>query len=83
MARPPEDAKVQALRQYGALNPHAGAVSDPLFHANPFFDARDLIQVRYEMVRRHTVDGLPVSAAAGLGTGPTPRLRGARLPGLR
>ena len=64
MARPPpEDAKVQALRQAGALNPHAGAVSDPLFHANPFFDARDLVQVRYEMVRRHKVDGLPVSVA--------------------
>ncbi len=53
MARPPEDAKVQALRQSGTLNPHAGAVGDPLFHANPFFDARDLVQVRYEMVRRH------------------------------
>jgi transposase len=64
MAKPPEDTKVQALRQSGALNPHAGAVSDPLFHANPFFDARDLVQVRYEMVRRHKVDGLPVSSAA-------------------
>ena len=64
MARPPEDAKVLALRQSGALNPHAGAVTDPLFHANPFFDARDLVQVRYEMVRRHMVDGLPVSIAA-------------------
>ena len=61
---PPEDAKVQALQQNGALNPHAGAVTDPLFHANPFFDARDLVQVRYEMVRRHSVDGLPISAAA-------------------
>jgi len=61
---PPEDAKVQALQQNGALNPHAGAVTDALFHANPFFDARDLVQVRYEMVRRHSVDGLPISAAA-------------------
>jgi transposase len=64
MAKPPEDTKVRALRQSGALNPHAGAVSDPLFHANPFFDPRDLVQVRYEMVRRHKVDGLPVSSAA-------------------
>ena len=64
MAKPPENTKVQALRQSGALNPHAVAVSDPLFHANPFFDARDLVQVRYEMVRRHKVDGLPIGAAA-------------------
>ena len=46
---PPEDAKVQALQQNGALNPHAGAVTDALFHANPFVDAHDLVQVRYEM----------------------------------
>lgn len=65
MVKPPrEDAKAQALQECGALNPHADAVSDSLFRANPFFDPRDLVQVRYEMVRRHKVDGLPINAVA-------------------
>ena len=29
-----------------------------------FFDARDLVQVKYEMVRRARVDGVPVSRSA-------------------
>ena len=32
--------------------------------SNPFFDARDLVQVRYEMVRRHQNDGVPISEVA-------------------
>jgi transposase len=35
-----------------------------LFADNPFFDSRDLIQVRYEMVRRHQADGIPISDVA-------------------
>jgi transposase len=35
-----------------------------LFAGNPFFDAKDLVQVRYEMVRRHQVDGVAISEAA-------------------
>jgi transposase len=58
------DPKSEALAQDGILNPKPGAVRDVLFASNPFFDAKDLVQVRYEMVRRHRVDGIAVSEAA-------------------
>lgn len=67
MAKPKpirQDAKAAALARDGALNPHPEAVRDPLFSDNPFFDPRDLVQVRYEMVRRHQVDSLPISDVA-------------------
>ena len=54
MAKPRwRDPKSQALGHDGALNPHPEAIQDPLFASNPFFDPKDLVQVRYEMVRRH------------------------------
>lgn len=67
MARPKpirQDTKAAALARDGALNPHPEAVRDPLFNDNPFFDPKDLVQVRYEMVRRHQVDSLPISEIA-------------------
>ena len=67
MAKPKprrQDAKDAALARDGALNPRPEAVRDRLFNENPFFDPRDLVQVRYEMVRRHQVDSLPISDAA-------------------
>ncbi len=51
------DQKLRELRNTGTLNSHPAAVSDTLFRENPFFDSRDLLQVRYEMLRRHRVDG--------------------------
>jgi transposase len=65
MPKPPRhDPKSQALARDGALNPHPEAVHDPLFIANPFFDPRDLVQVRYEMVRRHEAEGMSISDVA-------------------
>jgi transposase len=58
------DPKTEALAQDGVLNPNPEGIRDALFAGNPFFDAKDLVQVRYEMVRRHQVDGLAVSEAA-------------------
>ena len=58
------DAKASALRARGALNPRPHAVTDPLFVGQGFFDARDLVQVKYEMVRRVQADGQSVRAAA-------------------
>src|SRR5947208_14023331 len=58
------DPKSEALAQDGVLNRHPDAVRDALFASNPFFDARDLVQVRYEMVRRHQVDGAAISEVA-------------------
>src|SRR5450755_706800 len=61
---PAEDPKVTALRESRCLNPHPGQVTDPGFLADGFFDARDAVQVKYEMVRAVTVDKVPVTAAA-------------------
>ena len=67
MRRPPKlppDAKTQALREAGALHPHPEAVRDDVFVSHPFFDPRDRVQVKYEMLRRHQVDGQPVTEVA-------------------
>jgi hypothetical protein len=57
-------AKLDALRQQGTLNPHPEAVTHGLFHENDFFDARDVVQVKYEMVRRVEVEKDAVSRTA-------------------
>jgi transposase len=62
--RRPEDPKAAALREARALNPRPDAVTDEAFLAEEFLDARDLVQVKYEMVRRVRAEGQPVSAAA-------------------
>ncbi len=57
--------KNAALRRHHALNPRPQAVTDPAFSSdNPFFDAQDLVQVKYEMLRRVREDGEPVSGTA-------------------
>ena len=58
------DPKLAALAASGALNTHAQAVQDPAFVDSNFFDARDLVQVRYEMLRRVRLDGQAVAEAA-------------------
>jgi transposase len=62
--QPREDPKVEALRAQRTLNPRPEAVSDSAFAGSEFLDARDLVQVKYEMVRRVRVDGDPVSRTA-------------------
>jgi transposase len=64
MAAGSEDPKVAALRAQRTLNPRPQAVRDERFEASGFFDARDLVQVKYEMVRRARVDGDAVSRSA-------------------
>ena len=60
-----DDEKVAALRLAHALHHQAALVTDPAFGAGQsFFDARDLVQVKYEMLRRVHVDGQSVSQAA-------------------
>jgi transposase len=57
MAKPKKpDQKTLALKRTGTLNPRPDAVADTLFKADPFFDPKDLLQVRYEMLRRHSVE---------------------------
>jgi transposase len=58
------DPKEAALAQARCLNPHPEQVRDPAFLSSDFFDARDVVQVKYEMVRRVKADGAPVTEAA-------------------
>jgi transposase len=64
VAREGEDAKLEALRAERSLNPRPAAVSDEAFREREFLDARDLVQVKYEMLRRVRLEGEPVSRAA-------------------
>jgi hypothetical protein len=63
MARDRTD-KRQALHQDGTLRPAHTRVRAGLFWQHPaFFDPRDELQVKYEMLRAHFVDGQAVTAA--------------------
>lgn len=52
------------LREAGTLNPHPERVRDRRFTGSDFFDPRDLLQVRYEMVRLVRIDRLTLAKAA-------------------
>ncbi len=47
-----DDAKRQSLQRQGSLNPRPERVSDSLFTEDEFFDPCDVVQVKYEMLRR-------------------------------
>jgi transposase len=65
LAAAPRQDKESALRLNHALNPRPQAVRDPAFTSgNPFFDPRDLVQVKYEMLRRVREEGGSVSQSA-------------------
>jgi transposase len=53
------------LEQAGLLHPSPEAVAAPLFDGRaPFFLSLDKVQVKYEMLRAHAVDGLSATTAA-------------------
>src|SRR4051794_33746572 len=56
-----KDAKFRTLQQQGTLNPRPKEVRDELFHQDDFFDPRDLVQVKYEMLRRVQAEGKSVT----------------------
>jgi transposase len=58
------DAKARALAEHGVLNSAAQRVTDERFRTGTFFDPRDLVQVKYEMVRRVRTEGATVTEAA-------------------
>lgn len=62
----PSDLKLEALRQQGTLNPRPEDVTDDLFETSEFFDARDVVQVKYEMLRRVEKEGRPITEAAAV-----------------
>jgi transposase len=58
-----KDPKTAALIEDGTLNPFPEKVGDPKFHQSEFFDPRDIVQVKYEMMRRVSVDNESVTDA--------------------
>lgn len=61
-----QDPKVEALRHQGTLNPRPESVQDPVFAESDFFDPRDAIQVKYEMLRRVRTEACSVKEASSL-----------------
>lgn len=60
-----KDKKNKFLEVAGALNPKPEQVEDQKFSLlHGFFDPRDKVQVKYEMLRAHEVDGENISEAA-------------------
>jgi transposase len=64
MAHRKPDPKLEALRAQGTANPRPQDVLDPAFQESEFFDPRDLVQVKYEMLRRVRSEGHSVADAA-------------------
>ncbi|OQY18235.1 MAG: hypothetical protein B6I34_11070 [Anaerolineaceae bacterium 4572_32.1] len=64
MPKEKDDSKKIVLQQHGCLHPHPEKVTDELFVLSEFFDPRDFLQVKYEMLRRVHVDKRSVSESA-------------------
>jgi transposase len=54
-------SKTNALLEEGTLNPTPEKVCDPKFQGTEFFDAHDALQVKYEMLRRVSIDNTSVT----------------------
>lgn len=57
-------SKASVLAEDGTLNPAPEKVGDPRFQEDGFFDPRDIVQVKYEMLRRVSVDKVSVTEAS-------------------
>ena len=63
--RQPQHRRLITIRTARDSGPVSfGSAYDEAFLSHPFFDPRDRVQVKYEMVRRHRVDGKPVTEVA-------------------
>lgn len=60
------DPKLKRLAEFGVLNPRPGRVRAAWFLSGEFFDARDLVQTKYEMLRHVRLDGASKAEAAAL-----------------
>jgi len=63
-AMPSRSSKSAFLRAARAWNERARLVESDAFAQSDFFDPRDKVQVKYEMLRAHHVDGVSVSQAS-------------------
>jgi transposase len=59
-----KSAKTRALSEEGTLHSSPERVRDPKFQEGEFFDPRDLVQVKYEMLRRVLVEYTSVTEAS-------------------
>jgi transposase len=57
-------SKADLLAEEGTLNPAPEKIRDPKFRGSEFFDSRDLVQVKYEMLRRVSVENASVRDTA-------------------
>jgi hypothetical protein len=64
VAKQARDPKIEALAAPRCVNPRPEAVVDETFTSSEFLDPRDLVQVKYEMVRRVRVEGQTVVRSA-------------------
>ena len=64
MSKESQDLKHETLQKFGTLYTAAEAVCDERFLNHEFFDPRDLVQVKYEMLRRVRIDGESISQVA-------------------
>ncbi|MGB3386870.1 MAG: helix-turn-helix domain-containing protein [Pseudaminobacter sp.] len=56
--------KVDTLIEEGTFNPSPEKVRDPKFRGSEFFDPHDAVQVRYEMLRRVSIDNVSVTVVS-------------------
>jgi transposase len=59
-----QDPKAEALLEEGTLNPAPDRVRDTKFREGDFFDPRDLVQVKYEMLRKVSAEETSISQAS-------------------
>lgn len=59
-----EASRIRSLSEAGLVHPHVDAVRAALFAESGFFLAEDKVQVKYEMLRAHVLDGCSVTEAA-------------------
>ena len=59
-----DEKRTQRLKKEGTLHPNPNKVKTELLEKSPFFDANDLMQMKYEMLRSVSVDQQPIADAA-------------------
>lgn len=59
-----EAERAQQMKKEGTLHPYPDKVRSELLEKSPFFDANDLMQMKYEMLRSVSVDQQSVADAA-------------------
>ena len=57
----PNQNKLAILSNQGGLNPYPKKVRDPLFLNEVFFDANDIVQVKYELLRRVQIEDASIT----------------------